>query len=159
LTEHATHRLSVLVVNDTDVHLEDLPSTVTDRYSVRLVSDEQYLEKTIDSSQPEVVVIETDLPDQRDITAVEHVWVYSPTTAVLARTPKPPAHARVALATRAGADGFIDSAAGPEGFIAVVGALHIAIDEVACSGTEPTRNATPEEYDMNSYMVETGGYG
>jgi hypothetical protein len=67
--------------------------------------------------------------------------------------------AAYALATRAGADRFIDSDAEPERFIAAVDTLLVAIDEVTCAGTEPTRNATPEEYDMNSYLVETGGYG
>jgi DNA-binding NarL/FixJ family response regulator len=123
LTEGSAHGARVLLVTHGDVRREGLPSPVTDRYSIRLIGDVQYLEEAIDSFQPEVIVIETDLPDQDGFTAMKQVRVYSPTTGVLALTPEPPSHAQVALATRAGADGFIDSEAGAETFIAAVDAI------------------------------------
>jgi len=123
LTEGATHRPRVLFVTHSDVRRETLPAAVTDRYSVRVIGDVQYLDEAIDSFHPAVVVIKTDLPDREGITAMKQVRIYSPTTGVLALTPEPPAHAQVALATRAGADGFVDSEAGDETFIAAVDAL------------------------------------
>lgn len=123
MIEDTTPKPRVLLVTHSDVRRETLPSAVTDRYSVRVIGDVEYLDEAIDSFQPGVVVIKTDLPDQDGITAMKQVRVYSPTTGVLALTPEPPAHAQVALATRAGADGFIDSEAGDETFIAAVDAL------------------------------------
>lgn len=111
------------MVTHSDVRREALPAAVTDRYSVRLIGDVQYLDEAIDSFQPDVVAIKTDLPDRDGFTAMKQVRVYSPKTGVLALTPGAPAHAQVALATRAGADGFVDSDAGDEVFIAAVDAL------------------------------------
>lgn len=123
MTEEAAHKARVLLVTHSDVRREALPSPVTDRYSVRLIGDVQNLEEAIDSFQPEVVAIQTDLPDQDGFTAMKQVRVYSPTTGVLALTPEPPAHAQVALATRAGADGFIYYEAGAEALVAAIDAL------------------------------------
>jgi DNA-binding NarL/FixJ family response regulator len=123
LAEGAAHGAKVLLVTHGDARREALPSPVTDQYSIRLIGDVEYLEEAIDSFQPGVIVIETDLPDQDGFTAMKQVRVYSPTIGVLALTPEPPAHAQVALATRAGADGFIGSDAGAETFIAAVDAL------------------------------------
>jgi DNA-binding NarL/FixJ family response regulator len=123
LTEGAANGAKVLLVTHGDVRREALPTPVTDRYSIRMIGDVQYLGEAIDSFQPDVIVIETDLPDQDGFTAMKQVRVHSPTTGVLALTPEPPAHAQVALAARAGADGFIDSDAGAETFIAAVDAL------------------------------------
>jgi len=123
LAENATHKPRVLLVTHSDVRRETLPSAVTDRYSVRVIGDVQYLNEAIDSFQPGVVAIKTNLPDQDGFTAMKQVRVYSPATGVLALTPEAPAHAQVALATRAGADGFVESEAGEEEFIAAVEAL------------------------------------
>ena len=123
MTEGATQGPRVLFVTQSDVRRETLPSAVTDRYSVRLIGDIQYVDEAIDSFQPGVVVIDTDLPDRDGFTAMKQVRVYSPTTGVLALTPESPAHAQVALATRAGADGFVDREAGDEGLIAAIDAL------------------------------------
>lgn len=123
MTEDTIQGSRVLFVTQSDVRREDLPSVVTDRYSVRLIGDVQYLDEAIDSFEPEVVVIKTDLPDRDGITAMKQVRVYAPATGVLALTPEPPAHAQVALATRAGADGFVDSEAGSETLIAAIDAL------------------------------------
>ena len=123
MTEGRVHKPRVLFVTHSDVRRETLPSAVTERYSVRLIGDVQYLDEAIDSFQPGVVVVRTDLPDRDGFTAMKQVRVYSPATGVLALTPDAPAHAQVALATRAGADGFVDSEAADETFIAAVDTL------------------------------------
>jgi len=150
MNEDAARRARVLLVTHSDARLEGLPSAVTDRYSVRLVGDVQYLDNAIDSFRPDVIVIETDLPDQAGFTAMKQVRVSSPTTGVLALTPDSPAHAQVALATRAGADGFISSDAGTETFIAAIDALLDAKTWFPPEATRQVISASADDLDTTS---------
>lgn len=99
---------------------DELPQDVHKRITTRLIGRTEDVEDAIESFEPQVVLIDTTFPDGEAFTAIERVTVQAPQIPVLALTPTPPPHAQVALATRAGASGFIDEKAEPTTFVAAI---------------------------------------
>ena len=128
MTQQEQIRPSILVLAPSDQGSEALEAVVRERFSVRAIARIDDLESVIDRYVPDAVMVSTGFPDHESYEAIERIAVHAPDLGVLAVTPTPVPHSDVALATRAGADGFVDIDAEPETFVA-------AIDAVRTGGT------------------------
>lgn len=128
MTQQEQIQPSILVLAPSDQGSEALQAVVRERFSVREIARIDDLESVIDRYVPDAVIVSTSFPDRESYEAIERIAVHAPDLGVLAVTPTPVPHSDVALATRAGADGFVDIEAEPETFVA-------AIDAVRTGGT------------------------
>ena len=114
MTEQGSGPRRILVVAHRGFQRTDLPELVRDQFTLRLINRTEDLEEALESYGPDGILIETSFPDGDSYTAIERTRVFAPSIGILAVTPSPPPPDQVALASRAGADGFIADEAPPE---------------------------------------------
>jgi DNA-binding NarL/FixJ family response regulator len=103
-----------------DAGLEDLEGVE----SVEVVRRPRGVDTALAGSRANVVLVDTEFTDGRGFDVMSDVVARDPTVAVLALTPDPPTDQAVALATRAGARGFVDVDAEPPEFEQALHAVH-----------------------------------
>lgn len=95
-----------------------------DAFASRLIRRPSTLEEAIEDFDPNVLLVDTDLPHGAAIDVIGEALLHAPDMRVLALTPDPAPHDDVALAMRAGAAGYIDVDAEPSEFVAAIEAVH-----------------------------------
>ncbi len=106
--------IRLLVVARHPFRLDDLClDEVAIPIEAQLVRRKNAIEPAIDRDAPDLVLVDTSLPEGNGFTAIGDVLALAPETKVLALTSEPPPHDDVALATRAGAVGFVSVDARP----------------------------------------------
>ena len=86
------------------------------------------LAAAIDETAPDVIIVWTGFAEGRGIDAIGEARALAPEAAVLALTPDPPPHGDVALATRAGAGGFVDIGVHPSELVDAIRAVDSGVD-------------------------------
>ena len=108
------------------------------------------LEAVIDRYGPDAVVVSTNFPDRESYEAIERISVHAPDLGILAVTPTPVPHSDVALATRAGADGFVDIEAEPETIAAAIDAVRTGGSWFPSQETRAVLNSVAGDLDTSS---------
>jgi hypothetical protein len=103
--------------------LDDL-GDVADEVDAVLVRRLRDVGGAVDEHEPDVVLIDTGFPEGRSMECIADVRIQAPAVGVLALTPDPPPAEDVALATRAGALGFVDHDASSDQFRAAIDEVH-----------------------------------
>ena len=115
----------LLVLARQPFKLNDItPEGAEEAFEARLIRRPGTLEEAIDDFQPNVLLIDTDLPHGSALDAIGEALLHAPGLRVLALTPDPPPHDDVALAMRAGAVGFVDIDSRPADLTAAIQAAH-----------------------------------
>ena len=141
---------SVLVLAPSDLGSDALQAIVRERFSVRTIARISDLEAVIDRYVPSVVVVSTTFPDHESYEAIERVSVHAPDLGILAVTPTPVPHSDVALAARAGADGFVDIDAEPEIIVAAIDAVRTGGSWFPSQETRAVLNSVAGDLDTSS---------
>ena len=105
------------------------------------------LEVALDDAGPDVLVVWTDYPEGGGIDAIGRARALAPDVPVLALTPDPPPHDDVALATRAGAAGFVDAGATSAEVDGAIRALHRGGDWFPSSQTKALMTSVAGDLD------------
>lgn len=92
--------------------------------SSTLIRSTDALQTAIEESRPNVIVVDARLPDEAGIRAIEDVRLWAKGAAVLALTSSPAPPDEVALATRAGAQGFVEVDSPPAEVASALQAVH-----------------------------------
>ena len=120
----AQKSVRVLVLARAPFRLDDLGTEAERRFTANLIRRPETLEEAIDEFEPTVLLVDTEFPDGAANDAISEALLYGPDLHVLALVPDPPPHEQVALATRAGASGFIDINSEPAEFAAAILTVH-----------------------------------
>ena len=117
--------IRVLVVARHPFGMADLDlSSFDDITVVRLVRRLHSLDELLDSSRVEVVLIDTEFPENEGIDAIAEISQLNPDVRILALTPDPPPADDVALAIRAGASGIVTVNDEPDEYATAVRTVH-----------------------------------
>lgn len=148
---HAVGRLRVLVVAQQPFRLADLTPVGGDSsYDARLIRRPSTLPDVLDEFEPDVAVVDTSYGDGVGFAVIGEVLARAPGTGVLALTPDPPPHDHVALATRAGASGFIGVNAEPAEFAAAIEAASEGRDWLPAAETRQVLSAVADDLDTTA---------
>lgn len=112
--------IRLLIVAPYPFGSEEATGADADQVETVLIRRPQDLEFAVGEATPDVIVVSTAFPERKGVDAIGEVRAIAPGAAVLALTPDPPSHEDVALATRAGARGFVVAGTVPAEFLEAV---------------------------------------
>lgn len=150
MTQQDQARPSILVLSPSGSGGEPQRTAAREQFLVRTISRTDDLEAVIDRYGPDAVVVSTSFPDRESYEVIERIAVHSPDIGVLAVTPTPVPHTDVALATRAGADGFVDLDAEPDTFVAAIDAVRTGGSWFPSRETRQVLESVAGDLDMSS---------
>jgi hypothetical protein len=148
-----THEsVRVLVLARVPFGIDDLGRDTDGRFSIRLIRRPETLGEAIDEYGPSVLLVDTEFPDGVGHDAISDALLQAPDLRVLALVPDPPPYEQVALATRAGASGFIDVASEPAEFATAILAVNGGDAWFPASQTETVLRSVA--YDLDTTAAE-----
>jgi DNA-binding NarL/FixJ family response regulator len=125
-TDMSTRPTKVLIVDDHEIFLQSLVRLLADEPSIEVVgtaTSAAAVEQAVMAYEPDVILMDFELPDSDGATATEAVKALLPTTKVVMLTGRTDRDALV-RAIAAGCSGFVAKTEGVEKLVSAIGSAH-----------------------------------